>query len=157
MYTIHLRISGSLIQFLGNVVQRAVHDHDPSPSACEEGHDREDDREVAGYDRVGELLEVKRMQDECPWTRVRVEHEQPDDHARRTRHGPGQIEDEAKHAADPVREGVHHQRQRHDKHGLSGQPDPLELENVFKRRREFEEVERVDEVRKTDATGRAER
>jgi len=48
---------------------------------------------------------------------------------------------------------VNHQRERHDEQGLTDQPDRLELKDVLKRRREFEEVERVDKVRETDATG----
>jgi hypothetical protein len=50
-------------------------------------------------------------------------------------------------------ESVNHQRERHDEEGLTDQPDPLELEDVLERRREFEEVERVDEMRKPTPPG----
>ena len=86
-----------------------------------------------------------------------VEHEQPDDRARRTSHRSGKIEDQPKRDADPALEAVHHQREEHDEDGLAGEPDPLELRDVFECRRELEEVERVDEVREADTPRRAQR
>ena len=114
---------GGFDQLVGNVVERAVHHDDPSAGAGPEGHDREDHGEVARRDRVVELRVAEPVQDERERASGRVEHEQPDDHARRAGESPGDVEEEAEHRANPLRQVVEHQDERHDEDGLTDQPD----------------------------------
>ena len=74
------------------------------------------------------------MQYERERARARVEQEQPDDHARRARESPGDVEEESIDRADPGRQVVEHQNERHDEDGLTDQPEGHELDDVLERR-----------------------
>ena len=136
---------------MGTLFERAVHDDDPSPSACPERHDREEHGEIVWRDRVCEKCVMKGVLDEgkrtCGWG----EHEQPDDHACRSRHSAREIEDETKGRADSPRQVVDHERQRHDEHRLTDQPDGFEQQHVFESGHELRQVIAVDEVPDTKA------
>ena len=96
------------------------------------------------------------MQDERERARGRVEHEEPDDHARRARESSRDVEEEAKGRADALGQVVEHQREPDDEDRLADQPERHELEDVLERRYEAIVVEGVDEAR-AEAAGVAER
>ncbi len=53
----------------------------------------------------------------------RIEHEQPDDHARSAGESSRDVEDEAEDRADALGQVVEHQREPHDEDRLADQPD----------------------------------
>ena len=105
------------------------------------------DREVARRDGVVELPVAEPVQYGRERARARVEHEEPDDHARSARERSGDVEEESEERADALRVVVEHQRERHDEDRLADQPDRHELEHVLEGRHEAVVVEGIDEAR----------
>ena len=97
------------------------------------------------------LVNPNRLQDDGHRAHARVEQEEPEHDARRTRERSGDVEQEARGRGQPPdAHGVDDERQQDDEHDQGHQPDRQEGRDVLHGREEPEVAEDLHEVVEPD-------
>ena len=141
----------SLHDLVADVVQRAIHDHDPATGTGPEGDDREDDVKRVCLHDLDEALFAEAFENEGDRADGGVKHEQPQHDARGARESAGDVEQESGRRGEPANaHRVHDEREKHHEDDEAREPDDDEERDVPDRRQEAVVGEDADEVVEAD-------